>query len=31
MVYIEPTVISYYAASRTRDLIIAAHQEITWE
>jgi predicted nucleic acid-binding protein len=30
-VYLEPTVISYYAASRTRDLILAAHQEITWE
>jgi hypothetical protein len=30
-VYIESTVISYYAASRTRDLIMAAHQEITWE
>jgi len=31
MVYIESTVISYYAASRTRDLILAAHQEITHE
>jgi len=30
-IYIESTVISYYAASRTRDLIMAAHQEITWE
>lgn len=30
-VYIEPTVIGYYTASRTRDLIVAAHQEITWE
>ena len=30
-VYVESTVISYYAASRTRDLILAAHQEITWE
>lgn len=30
-VYIESTVISYYAASRTRDLIMAAHQEITGE
>jgi len=30
-VYIESTVISYYAASRTRDLILAAHQQITWE
>ena len=30
-VYVEPTVISYYAAPRTRDLIVAAHQEITWE
>jgi hypothetical protein len=30
-VYLEPTVISYYTASRTRDLIMAAHQEITWE
>jgi len=30
-VYVESTVISYYAASRTRDLIMAAHQEITWE
>jgi len=31
MVYIESTVISYYAAFRTRDLIMAAHQQITWE
>ena len=30
-VYIESTVISYYTARRTRDLIAAAHQEITWE
>lgn len=30
-VYIESTVVSYYAAHRTRDLIVAAHQEITWE
>jgi predicted nucleic acid-binding protein len=30
-IYVESTVISYYAASRTRDLIMAAHQEITWE
>ncbi len=30
-VYIESTIISYYAASRTRDLILAAHQEITRE
>ncbi len=30
-VYIETTVISYYAARRTRDLIAAAHQEITLE
>jgi len=30
-VYLEPTGISYYTASRTRDLIMAAHQEITWE
>jgi hypothetical protein len=30
-VYIESTVISYYTASRTRDLILAAHQQITWE
>ncbi len=30
-VYIESTVISYYAAFRTRDLIMAAHEEITWE
>ncbi len=30
-VYIESTVISYYAATRTRDLILAAHQEITHE
>lgn len=30
-VYLESTVISYYAARRTRDLIAAAHQEITWE
>jgi predicted nucleic acid-binding protein len=30
-VYIETTVISYFAARRTRDLIVAAHQEITLE
>jgi len=30
-VYIESTVISYYVARRTRDLITAAHQEITSE
>jgi predicted nucleic acid-binding protein len=30
-VYVESTVVSYYAAHRTRDLIVAAHQEITWE
>jgi predicted nucleic acid-binding protein len=30
-IYIESTVISYYAAYGTRDLIIAAHQEITRE
>ncbi|MCP4268790.1 MAG: type II toxin-antitoxin system VapC family toxin [Candidatus Brocadiaceae bacterium] len=30
-VYIESTVISYYTARRTRDLIAAAHQEITIE
>ena len=30
-VYIESTVVSYYAARRTRDLIAAAHQEITLE
>jgi predicted nucleic acid-binding protein len=30
-VYIESTIISYYTALRTRDLIIAAHQEITLE
>ncbi len=30
-VYVETTVISYYAARRTRDLIAAAHQEITFE
>lgn len=30
-VYIETTVISYYAARRTRDLVTAAHQEITLE
>jgi predicted nucleic acid-binding protein len=30
-VYIESTVISYYVARRTRDLIAAAHQEITSE
>jgi predicted nucleic acid-binding protein len=30
-VYIESSVISYYAARRSRDLIIAAHQEITLE
>lgn len=30
-VYIESTVISYYAARGTRDLIAAAHQQITTE
>jgi predicted nucleic acid-binding protein len=33
-VYIESTVISYYTARRSRDIIVAAHQEITlvwWE
>ena len=30
-VYIESTVISYYAARRTRDIVAAAHQEITME
>jgi predicted nucleic acid-binding protein len=30
-IYLESTVISYYTASRTRDLIVAAHQEITQE
>jgi predicted nucleic acid-binding protein len=30
-IYIEPTIISYYTAQRTRDLIMAAHQEITFE
>jgi hypothetical protein len=30
-VYIETTVISYLAARQTRDLIVAARQEITWE
>lgn len=33
-VYIESSVISYYTARRSRDLIVAAHQEITldwWE
>ena len=30
-VYIESSVISYYTARRSRDLIVAAHQEITLE
>lgn len=30
-VYIETSVISYLAARQTRDLIVAARQEITWE
>ncbi len=30
-VYIESTVVSYYVARRTRDLVAAAHQEITSE
>ena len=30
-VYVEPSVISYYAAKPSRDLIVAAHQQITWE
>jgi len=29
--YIESTVISYYSAVRTRDLVVAAHQELTSE
>lgn len=30
-VYLESSVISYYTARRSRDLIVAAHQEITLE
>jgi len=30
-VYIETTIPSYLAARPSRDLIVAAHQEITWE
>jgi hypothetical protein len=30
-VYLESTIISYLAANRSRDLIKAAHQEISWE
>jgi len=30
-VYIETTVISYLAARQTRDLVVAARQELTWE
>ncbi len=30
-VYLETTIISYLAARRSRDLVQAAHQEITWE
>ncbi|HNR31390.1 MAG TPA: hypothetical protein PKI11_10920 [Candidatus Hydrogenedentes bacterium] len=29
-VYIESSVVSYYTARRSRDLIVAAHQEITY-
>ena len=29
-VYLETTVVSYLAARPSRDLIQAAHQEITW-
>lgn len=28
-VYLETTVVSYYSAPRSRDLIIAAHQQVT--
>jgi predicted nucleic acid-binding protein len=31
MLYLESSVISYYTARRSRDLIVAAHQEITLE
>jgi len=30
-VYVETTVISYLCARRSRDLVHAAHQEVTWE
>ena len=31
LVYVETTVISYLSALRNRDLIVAAHQEVTRE
>lgn len=30
-VYLETTIVSYLAARPSRDLVVAAHQEITWE
>ena len=30
-IYLEPSVISYYAARPSQNLIVAAHQQITWE
>jgi hypothetical protein len=31
LVYIESSIVSYLAARPSRDLIVAAHQQITWE
>ena len=30
-IYLETSVISYYTAKPSRDIIVAAHQQITWE
>jgi hypothetical protein len=30
-VYVETTVVSYLMARRSRDMLVAAHQEITWD
>ena len=30
-IYIETSVVSYYVSKPSRDLIVLAHQQITWE